>query len=296
MGIVVIFNPGSGKRSASAVRDTVVSAMKKSDGPVTVIDCAISPDFEAVLRASASQYTKAIVLGGDGTLNGVINAILDSANPSLPVGFVPTGRGKDAARTMPAWSLAAIESSQDAIVTPFDLIRVRDQNGNQRFAMNVVSLGLGADAAEFASHAPRLMGSLAYVGGAVKHIVPPKPFRVQAKIDGFDVHIDNSLLVAICNGRSFGGGIHIAPTADPADGLLELVIAHNANLGDLLLQLPRLKRGALLDHPALSRWQATSIQLDLDTSIGAEADGEMLSIRPVHIDVVPHAINWIHPV
>lgn len=297
MRIAIVFNPKSGKRSAAYTVGTVVTALASHNHELEVIDCAVQPDFERALGERAPEFDRVIVLGGDGTLNGAINAIATSDHPDLPVAFVPTGRGKDTARTLGSWSAGGMADGafELAHAVPIDLVRITLLSGVVRYSINISSIGLGASAARAANSIPRIFGSLSYIAGAARSFIPPRSFPITIKIDGDEIHIDNSLVVSACNGKTFGGGIYLAPLAIPDDGLLDVVVAQNANLGDLAMQLGKLKSGKPFDHPALLRWRAETLELETISGIHAEADGEMLSSQPIRYDIAPAALNWIAP-
>lgn len=295
MRIAVVFNLGSGMRAAASRLTDVMSIL--ASHTLTVIDCQEHLNFERELRRMAATLDRVVVIGGDGTLGSSVNAILSSENPDVPIAFLPTGRGKDTARSLPSWTPPSMTEGafENATIMPVDLARITLASGSRRYAVNISSLGVGAHAAEVANRLPRAFGSLSYVLGAVRGFVPLKSFQVSMRVDNAEHVIDNALLVAACNGKSFGGGIYLAPESEPTDGVLDIVVARNANLADLALQLGKLKSGKPFEHPALLRCQARSIELDPITTSHYEADGEALSSQPVRYDIAPRALNWITP-
>lgn len=297
MHIAIVFNPGAGKRAAHKSLSDVIAALASHNHTLTVIDCHKQPDFERDLRRHSPSVDRLIVIGGDGTLGSAINAVLTSENPALPVAFVPTGRGKDTARSLDSWNAAAMAAGRFELSysKPVDVIKLTLNTATIRYAINMSSVGIGAHAAVVADKIPRIFGSLSYVLGAARSFVPLHTFSARITIDGNEMTFENTLLIAACNGRSFGGGIYIAPEARQNDGMLDIVVASNANLGDLALQLGKLKSGVPFDHPALSRWQARTIDIDLIQTPYFEADGEALSSQPVTYEIVPRALNWITP-
>lgn len=297
MRIAIVFNPGSGPRAARHALSEVVASLASHNHVLEVIDVSTQPDFERYIREAATTFDRMIAIGGDGTLNGVINGIMHSGNAKLPVAFVPTGRGKDTSRSLSCWKPAelahgAFELAESLAV---DLIKITLNGETVRYGINVSDIGLAAHAAVVANRIPRWAGSLSYVLGAARSIVPPKPFSLRFTIDGAGQHIEDALLLSVCNGRAFGGGIHIAPAASCSDGMLDIVVAHNANLLDLGLQLPKLKKGDPFDHPALMRWQGREITVAPTENTWFEVDGEQLSAQPIRYDVAPRALNWITP-
>lgn len=297
MRIAIVFNPGSGPRAASGALSAVVAGLASHNHELEVIDSQAQPDFERALREESDSFDRVIAIGGDGTLNGVVNAIAMSANTALPVAFVPTGRGKDTSRSLASWSAGNMSDGRFELadMIPIDLMKISIADGTERYGINISNIGLAARAAVIANGLPRWFRSLSYVAGAARSIVPPEKFPLTFNIDGEQQSVDDALLLAVCNGRSFGGGVHISPVSEASDGLLDIVVVHNANLIDLGLQLPRLKKGTLIDHPALLRWRGTSITVEPVDSRWYEVDGEQLSLQPIRFEVAPKALNWVTP-
>jgi len=297
MRIAIVFNPKSGKRNAGRVVTEVAGALAPHNHELEVIDCATQRDFEDDLRARAETYDRVIVIGGDGTLNAAVNAITFSQNASLPLAFVPTGRGKDTARTLGSWKPAEMGNGAFALSGPraIDLVKITLQSGVERYAINVTSMGLSAQAVVVANKIPRVFGSLGYVIGAGSALAPPRPYTLTMRVDDEPIVIPNALMIAACNGTAFGGGIYLSPDARQDDGLMDIAVVHNANLGDLALQLGKLRKGKLREHPALSRWQAQRVEIESLTASYWEADGELLSSQPSIFQSAPKALYWVSP-
>lgn len=297
MRTAVVFNPKAGPRAATTAREAVLDALAAANDTVELMDRSTHPDFELHIRENASAFDRVVVIGGDGTLSGVINGIVSSANSSLPVAFVPTGRGKDTARTLPSWTPDLLTDTRTLAgrEVPVDLLRVTLADGSIRFCVNICDIGLAAHAAAIANWLPRFFRSASYVIGAVRALIPPKGFRVDLTIDDQHITLDNALMVSACNGQSFGGGVYIAPMAAVSDGNMDIVVVENANLLDLGLQLGKLKAGTLVEHRAISRWSAQSVTISPADTPWYEADGETLTSQPVHLDIVPNALTWISP-
>ncbi len=91
MRIAIVFNPGSGARAATGALGEVIAALASHEHQIEVFDRVAQPDFERAVREAAPELDRVIVIGGDGTLNGVVNGIMASKHPGLPMAFVPTG-------------------------------------------------------------------------------------------------------------------------------------------------------------------------------------------------------------
>jgi diacylglycerol kinase (ATP) len=298
MRIGVVFNPRSGRRRGDKLHRLIKASITGSGHIPVFLDVAAETPLEDELRSMLGAVDAVAVIGGDGTLNGVVNAVLTSDRPGTPIAFFPAGRGKDASRTIPSFPASSI--GKDPIdwtdSRRVDVGMVQAANGAERYFINASDIGLSAAAASFATKLPRQIGSIAYVLGAVYGFIATRPATATMKLDGdLSIELNNLLTIAVCNGRSFGGGIYIAPEASADDGLFDIVAVRNANVLDLVLNLPKLKRGTLLHHPALTRWRSRSLVID-GTSLGpVDLDGEIWGAAPLTYSLLPSVLNWIGP-
>lgn len=298
MRIGVVFNPKSGTRRGDAVHRDIRAAIRADGHEAAFLDVIDSAPLERALQEMIPEVDALAVLGGDGTLNGVVNGVLTSERPETPLAFFPAGRGKDTARTIGSFPVSMLGTHQIdwSGRRRVDVGRATRDTGEHRFFINASDVGLSAAAARMASRLPRQLGSLSYVLGAIYGFAVTRPASARLVFDGDgSIEVDNLLAVAVCNGRSFGGGIVIAPDAEADDGLFDIVAVRNANLLDLLANLPKLKRGTLRDHPALTRWRAAGVRVER-TGLGPiDLDGELWGAVPVTYTIEPRALTWIGP-
>lgn len=298
MRIGVVFNPKSGRRRGDGLYRIIESSIVGSGHTLVVVDVVHGKPLEDAVARAVSDVDVIAVIGGDGTLNGVVNGILSSAVPGRPVAFFPAGRGMDAARSIPTLSVDLIANGPIdwTRTSSVDVGRVTAAGGVVRYFINAGDIGLIGAAAGFAARLPRQIGAASYVLGAVYGFLVTRPTTATMILDGErEIELDRLLSIAVCNGKAFGGGIHLAPEASVNDGLLDIVAVRNANLLDLLTNLPKLKRGTLIDHPALSRWRARSVLVTSSKLGPADLDGEMWGETPLTYTVHPSALNWIGP-
>ncbi len=298
MRIGVVFNPKSGARRGDALHREIRSAIRADGHDARFLDVAVDAPLEPSLHEMIPDVDAVAVVGGDGTLNGAVNGIMTSARPETPLAFFAAGRGKDTARTIGSFSLSMMGTHQiDWDYTrSVDIGRATLDSGEHRFFVNASDVGLSAAAARMAARLPRQLGAACYVIGAVYGFGVTRPASARLAFDeGHAVEVDHLLTIAVCNGRSFGGGIHIAPDARADDGLFDVVAVRNANLLDLLANLPKLKRGTLRDHPALTRWRTAGVRVERTALSPIDLDGELWGHVPVTYTIEPNALNWIGP-
>ncbi len=241
----------------------------------------------ATLLVRDAPEERVVAVGGDGTVHEVLKGL----RPDQVLGVVPVGSGNDFARMLGVHALgwrAALERALTAAPRAVDLGYVDDEPFG-------ASLGLGFDAgvARQALTAPPLLRGmpryLYAIFAELRHLRLPE-LRLSA--GGELLYQGPSLLAAVMNGPTYGGGFPIAPMADPADGQLEAIVAGRFTRLGVVGILPRLMRGRHLGHPEVRRFAAPAFEVRFDRPTPAHADGEVLKPRAVYeVRVVPGGLR-----
>lgn len=298
MYIGVVFNPRSGSRQGDRLHGMIKAAIISSGHNPLFLDVERRSRLEDKLQGMIQDVDAIAVIGGDGTLNGVVNGILSSSRPEMPVAFFPAGRGKDTARAVPSFSLESLGKKRIDWTTrrQIDVGLATCDDGEKRYFINVSNVGLSAAAAGFSHKLPRQFGQMSYVISAVKAFMTTRAGTARMTIDDSEVLVlDNLLTLAACNGKAVGGGIYIAPDSRIDDGRFQLVAVRNANVLDLVMNLSKLKTGEPFEHPALSSWTARTVRIDNCSLDSMDLDGEMWGSTPVTYSLLPSALAWIGP-
>jgi diacylglycerol kinase (ATP) len=279
--------------------------------PRAQVDLQISryPGHAVSLAAEArADCDYLIAAGGDGTLNEVVNGCLQGADDDpereLPcLGVMPLGSANDFARTL------GVEKSAEALVgliasnatRAIDVGRLRchvkDGDPLVRYFVNVADVGIGAKVVErLAVSGKRLGPTLSYLGAIVATFIGYHRQQIAVESDN-GLHWECPALIVVAgNGRYFGAGLCATPQASPDNGELALTLIGDASLLDFARYLGRLKRGELLDHPAVSYHRDRAVRI---TSSGGpapvEADGEFLGYTPVDIELLPGRVRFLAP-
>jgi YegS/Rv2252/BmrU family lipid kinase len=186
--------------------------------------CAEPDDLDAVLDARDGRTV--VLVGGDGSVHTAVATLRrrGELSPDDPLGLVPLGTGNDLARTLgiPLEPADAARALLHGTPRALDLL-VDDAGG---VVVNVVHLGVGAEAAEKATGLKDRLGKAAYPVGSVLAAAGPTGWDLRVEVDGSVVEVEgDALMVAVANGRTIGGGASVAPDAAPDDGLLDVVVA-----------------------------------------------------------------------
>lgn len=219
-GFVLLVNRAAGS-SEDAVIDQVALLLRTAGHEVEIRACGHPDDVDDVV-ASVGERTL-VVCGGDGSLHLAVGRLRAAGRLDVAVGLIPLGTGNDFARAV-GIPLDDPEAAAGHLLAsdprPMDLLVGSDD----RACVNALHLGLGATAAARADAMKDNLDDLAYPLGAILAGLTAGGTQMRVEVDGAVVADGQTLLVAVCNGTGFGGGARIAPDADPADGLLDVVV------------------------------------------------------------------------
>lgn len=213
------------------------------------------------------------------------------AAPLPLIAPLPLGTGADFARGLglgtPELALAALEGG-GARSLDLGFAQFRDAAGRPvtRAFVNVADCGLGPRAtAEIAAYGGRLPGGVAYLRGALRAIAAYASPTVRVAVDGVPVYAGGSGLLAVANGRYFGGGMAVAPKARPDDGLFDVVILGDTDRRTLLTELlPRVYPGTHLRHRAVHLQRGATVVIATAPGVPplpVELDGEIVGWTPL---------------
>ena len=292
---LVVVNPAAGRGRA-------VDEVRRAFAAVP-LDADIRPTEHAghgvALAAAARQdgFGLVVAAGGDGTVHEVVNGLLrDATGEDVPsLGVLPLGSGCDYAKTFdislePAQAVRALASERPAQVVDVGQVTFRAERGpERRFFVNIAEVGIGADVVARASTLPRALRGAIY--GVAFCLVLPRFRRRQATIttDGSRSETPLTNLV-IANGRVFGGGMLVAPQADPADGLFDVQLQFGSKL-DYVRGLPKVYKGRHVPHPRIREERAREVKIECDPAALIEADGEVLGTTPATFRILPGALR-----
>ncbi|MTI41108.1 diacylglycerol/lipid kinase family protein [Fulvivirga lutimaris] len=239
-------------------------------------------------------YTHIIGVGGDGTLNEVINGIMRHENPEVVLGILPFGTANDFVKSikLPASMKDMFEAVIREKSSKID-IGVIDLESRRHYFLNIADIGIGAEVVKRVNKSTKLFGSnFTFFAAIARTFLTYKNQDVKCHTNDWDYEgKTNSLVMA--NGKYFGSGMCIAPRADMQDGQFSVVISGDISIKDYLKNIKKIKRGEELSHPKVEYKTASKLELSSTESCGIEADGEFIGYMPASISVVPKKINLL---
>lgn len=257
-------------------------------------------------KVAREGYGTVVACGGDGTIHEVVNGIYEAgASPQPALGILSAGTGGDLIKTLQipkGWKeqLKVISNGNRQTI---DLGRVtytnRKGKKESRVFVNIADAGLGAEVVRRLPRARDLFGrKLAYLFSTLASFLAWKPAEIRIETDpsiDFRNGPKKSLSVVIANGRYFGGGMPIAPAADPSDGLFDLVTVGAMNPLTALLAVPLLYTGRLTRLSGVRMSRVKKIRLTSQEKVGLDIDGEPVGSLPVTFEILPRAMEVLVP-
>lgn len=289
MSARVLLNPSAGRGRGARLAERLAALAAGAGLPLE--SSASAEDLARRARRAADEgIERLFVFGGDGTWHHAANALAGSDTCLVPV---PLGTGNDLARELgyPLDPEAAFRAGLEGVRERLDLGRIGD-----RFFCGVAGVGFDAAVAEYArTRVRRLRGPLVYAWATIASLAAFRPPAARLRAPGFA--FDGEIfLAAFANTSHYGGGMRIAPDADPTDGLLDLVLVRRVSKLRLLGVFPRVYRGRHVGHPAVSIARVERLSVELDPAQPINADGEGLGSTagaPLEVSVERGALGVV---
>ena len=261
---------------------------------------------ELAADAIRSGYDRVVAVGGDGTVNEVINGFFHKDKPLSPhagLGYLPSGTGSDLARAL---SLDRFSSEEllgllfTAAIKPVDLgsmdFRSPDGRATQRFFLNEASVGFSADIAQTVNESNKALGGQAsFLIGVLRCLVGLKNSEMQITVDGKPWYHGPVFFAAACNGMYFGGGMKVAPEASLDDGFFDLILVKYFTRRDVIHHISKIYRG---EHLALAQVRCARcrrVEFSSESIVPLEMDGEQPGTIPGSIRIIPRGIPFLVP-
>ena len=284
--ILIVINPASG-RSTFEKRLSYLKE-KLSQAGFKYLEFFTEYDGRGTLTSFIGEHpeiTEIIVLGGDGTLNYVVNESLE--NP-LPIGIVSNGTGNDSVKSLHGEMnfKKQVEIAIQGKIGSFDLGMC-----NGRAFVNGLGIGFDGQVVERMSKKQRKMGGhLDYLSIVLSTVAGFKEKKLAFQLDDkkFDRKI---LLLTVSNGTTFGGGFVINPHARSSDGFLDVCILGEIAPWARFWHLPKLKTGSHGRLKATEFYKARHVQIAANNDLVAHLDGEFLGHPPFDISILPGALS-----
>ncbi len=262
-------------------------------GPLDAID---------ITRKALQQgYELVVAVGGDGTINEVVNGFYlngQAINPNACLSAIPMGTGGDLTRILhfPHKLGEICRLLDDPQIQVCDLGKATFNNWDgevcSRYFINTADIGLGADVCIRVNRNSKAMGGFfSFLKAALTAIVEFRNHKLSISVDGKIAYNGESSLVYVGNGRFFGGGMMIAPCAELDDEWFDVVILKDFRKIELLRNLPLVYRGNHLNHPKIIMLRGREVEIRCETAACLEVDGETPGSTDAAFSIIPGGIR-----
>ncbi len=302
--IVFIVNPNAGNGSTGSKWPRIKSIARDRLGPFEHFMTEGPGDASRLASKAVSRGAELLAcVGGDGTLNEVVNGFMAEDGPIRPealLGLIPRGTGCDFIKTVPIprdldMALDLINSSNARLI---DLGRIKysDHHGrySYRYFHNIASFGLGGEVDERVNRTTKIFGGfISFIWATLISILIYNKKRIHLKVDnGFDQRVV-SWNVVVANGQYHGGGMWVAPGASVDDGLFQVTVVGDLTLAEVFRHLPKLYNGKLFQLEKVNTLVGKRVEASSDQRVLLDVDGEQPGQLPAVIDMVPNALLLI---
>jgi diacylglycerol kinase (ATP) len=249
-----------------------------------------------------------VAIGGDGTINEVVNGFFDERgapiNPDASFALIPFGTGGDFRRTFDlpkeVDAAAAVIAANRRRRIDVGKLTFTATNGERTLRMfaNIASFGVSGVVDRLVNESGKKFGRMSFMFASMRATWSYKNQRVQLTFDGKDRVEATINTVAVANGKYFGGGMRVAPDAEPDDGQFDVTAIGDLSFGATLKLSRKIYKGTHIDNDKITARRARVVEaeaLDPDSVVELDVDGESPGRLPAKFEIVPNAIWFVVP-
>lgn len=299
-----VVNPKSGGGATERMWSSMKSTIERALGPIDVEMTKHSGHGAELAREGAKAGHELVVaVGGDGTFHEVVNGLMEAKadNKEAKVGLIGQGTGGDFRKTLDIEH--RLDKYVDALASgrerPLDVGRFSGGGKKDHYFVNILSAGMGGLVDRYVANASKALGGkAAYFGASLKALVAARLGNVKCKVTLDGTTEDRALrsyMIAVCNGRYFGGGMKVAPKAEIDDGAFDVVALGATSKLGFALTSSSIYSGDHIGRHGTVHFRANKIEMDLANDDAREVflldvDGEPMGSLPLTIEAVPKAL------
>lgn len=282
----LIINPIAGGGRARALAPRIIEKFRESGADFdSFTTTGPGSAVEAARGAAEEGYDIVVAVGGDGTVNEVLNGI---AGSGAALAVVHGGKGNDFAMAMgmPRDLDAACAALLEAKIKEIDLGMVLD-----RYFINSVGVGFDAEVAHRVNQGVKVFkGVSAYIYTVFKTLATYKPIQMEVTLDdtSFTLH---PTLVAVGIGQSYGGGMRIVPDAIQDDGLFDVCVMDRLGKLETAYHFPKVFKGRHTGMKQTRMFRSREVRLKLSEVHPLHMEGEILFGDKMHFTLQPQAMK-----
>lgn len=284
---LIAINPLSGHGKGALFGKRVIDYLssKKVNYQSLVAPTAQELRVEIERALDREKFKGVISVGGDGLAHLILQLVVPR---SLPFAVIPAGTGNDFVRTL-GWSLTDVEGYLEQILSKSPR-QIDLGNVDSEWFGAILSTGFDSVVNERANSLRWPKGPQRYNAAIALELPKFAPIEYEIVMDSVKITTE-AMLIAVGNGRSYGGGMLVCPHAQIHDGLFDVMILEPVSKVEFLKVFPKVFSGSHITHPAVKTYRTRKISISADAV--AYADGERIGRAPVSAECIASAgLTW----
>ena len=285
----LVINPVAGQGKGTTVGTYVAGWLSQRKIPYTIVTGNSSIALGDHLAAFIEKFPDTpgvIAVGGDGLFHNILQRLVPA---QIAVTVIPAGTGNDFVRTL-GWDLDSYDAQLQAVTslppTSIDLGLV----DGEWFAA-ILSTGFDSIVNEKANTMSWPKGPMKYNAAIAIELPRFKPRHYEITLDDRTISTE-AMLIAVSNGRSYGGGMLVCPAANITDGLFDVMVLHPVSTIEFIKVFPRVFAGTHISHPAVEIVRSRTVKIE--SKAIAYADGERIGQLPITAECIQGALRtWV---
>lgn len=276
MKYIFVLNQFSLKNDTNKMINNIEKACKKRkiNYKIEVNNNDIST--EDILKKYKKSKNIIMAVGGDGTINRVLNGLVGTKNI---LGYIPHGTGNDFYR--------ANREVLNKGINTIDLVKI-----NNKYFINIACFGIDAVIGNNSEiiHSKIIPKKYRYNFGLLVNFIKYKPRNFIVSINNKS-YKDEYTTIVVCNARYYGGGYRVSPNSRLDDGLLEVLLVKKTTKYDMAKLIGSMKNAFHLNSPKVQLFQTKELTIKTDSKISSNIDGEELTDNTFKIKLIPNGID-----
>ena len=301
---LAIVNPNAGKGKGQKDWHIIAEFMRKVNLTFAVKFTEAKGHAVLITQEAVKDGCRRIItIGGDGTLNEVVNGVFTNEtclSSDISLALIPVGTGNDWGRMfgIPPNYEKAVSIINDGKQMLHDIGLVNYFDGSEqkkRYFINIAGLGFESVVVKRTNYQKDRghSGKAIYFYNLLLSLLSYKNTRAEIIVDGEKKSAD-VFSINVGNGKYCGGGMRQTPDAVPDDGLLDVTVINGIGKIEIIRSLKMLYDGTILSHPKVDGYRCRNLKVSSDSLIPTQADGESLGHTPAEFSIIPSSINIIY--
>lgn len=276
MKYIFILNQFSLKEETDILKKRIIKVCKKRNINYEIEINNVSKTTEDILNKYKRTKHIIIAVGGDGTINRVLNGIVGTKNI---LGYIPYGTGNDFYR--------ANKEVLNKGINTIDLVKIND-----KYFINIACFGIDAVIGNNSEiiHSKIIPKKYRYKMGLLVNFIKYKPRNFLVSLNNKS-YKDQYTTIVVCNARYYGGGYKVSPNSNLNDGLLEVLLVKKTNKYDMARLITSMKDALHLESSKVSLFQTKELTIKTDIPISSNVDGEELTSKEFNIKLIKDGIG-----